>query len=264
MNGKSKTIRISVKDSSSILAFERTGNEHWKVWDRFLKVEGKPAYHIGNVCDTCSFFFERLDGANQSISPSEVSGNLREGLKDFDDSLIDKIKPIFPKGDYIVSLLEVNPDKVSLGSESDYFSNEQIKLWGVDGFWNLPHHPKIEYYRSLVKDFGEKRKLFEFIVPMYPENWLKAEEIDSYKARIKAGQKPTALSISVLDVKQPATWDGELDATEHWCLAHYLLDGHHKMFAASVENRPVTMLSFLAIKESVATEENIGTLLDIL
>lgn len=161
-------------------------------------------------------------------------------------------------------MLEVNPHKVSLGSGSDYFSNEQIKLWGVDGFWNLPHYPKIEYYKSLVKDFGEKRKLFEFIVPMHPENWLKAEEIDSYKARIKSGQKPTALSVSVLDVKQPATWDGEPDVTEHWCLAHYLLDGHHKMFAASVENRPITMLSFLAIKESVATEENISTLLDIL
>lgn len=264
MSTKLKNARISVKDSGSVLAFKSTGNEHWKVWDRFLTIEGVPAYHIGNVCDTCSFFFERLSGANRNISPSEVSERLREGLKDFDGSLLDKIKPILPKGDYIVSLLGVNPRKVSLGSESDYFSNEQIKLWGVDGFWNLPHHPEIEYYRSLAKDFGGQKKLFEFILPMYPENWLKSEDVDFYRDQIRSGRKPTALSVSVLDVKQPSTWDGEPDVIEHWCLAHYLLDGHHKTFAAFVEGGAITLLSFLAVKESVATEENIAALFSLL
>src|SRR5688572_32254415 len=127
MSLKLNGIRISVKDSSSILAFESTGTQYVKVFDRFLTVEGIPAYHIGNVCDTCSFFFERLGGANKSISPSEVSENLRQGLKNVDDSLLNKVKLILPNGDYAVSLLEVNPYKVSLGSESDYFSNEQIK-----------------------------------------------------------------------------------------------------------------------------------------
>jgi hypothetical protein len=263
MRLKAHSIRISVKGSSSILAFESTGNEYWKVWDRFLTVEGKPAYHIGNVCGTCSFFFERLEGAHKSISPSEVSENFRQGLKNIDDSLLDKIKLILPNGDYVVSLLEVKPSKVSLGSDSDYFSNEQIELWGIDEFWNLPHHPKIEYYRSTTKDLGGKRKLFEFIVPMYPESWLNAEEVQMYKARIESGQKPTALALSVLDIKQPANWEGEPDVTEHWCLSHYLIDGHHKMFAASVENKSITVLSFLALKESIATEENIITLLDL-
>ena len=263
MTLKAHNIRISVKDSTSILAFESTGNEHVKVWDRFLTIDGKPAYHIGNVCGTCSFLFERLEGANQSVSPSEVSENLRQGLQNIDNPLLDKIKLILPNGDYVVSLFEVNPSKVSLGSDSDYFSNEQIELWGVDGFWNLPHHPKIEYYRSTTKDFGEKRKLFEFIVPMHPENWLNAEEVQMYKGRIESGQKPTALALSVLDIKQPANWEGEPDVTEHWCLSHYLIDGHHKMFAASIGNKSITVLSFLALKESIATEENIITLLDL-
>ena len=264
MSVKLKSSRITVNDSSSILAFESTGNEHWKVWDRFLTVEGKPAYHLGNVCGTCSFFFERLEGASQSVSPAEVSGSLSEGLKDVDNSLLDKIKLILPKGEYIASLLEVSPCKVSLGSRSDYFSTEQVELWGTDGFWNLSHHPKIEYYRSSTKDFGGGRRLFEFIVPMFPQNWLKAEEVGRYESLISSGQQPTALALSVLDVKQPANWQEGIEVVEHWCLAHYLLDGHHKMFAASVVGKPITMLSFLAVNESVATEENMNTLLGIL
>ena len=256
------TARVTVRDSRSLLAFESTGNENLKVWDRFLTVEGKPAYHLGNVCGTCSFFFERLEGANQSISPTEISDSLRQGVADIDDSLLGKIKPILPEGDYVASLLDVVPDRVLPGSASDYFANEQVELWGIDRFWNLPHYPKIEYYRSRTKDLGDRRKLFEFIVPMFPANWLKADEVAAYKSCIAFGQKPTGLALSVLDVKQPATWDGEPGVTEHWCLAHYLLDGHHKMFAASATDKPITLLSFLSLNESVATEENVNRLID--
>ena len=256
------TARVTVRDSNSLIGFDSTGNEHVKVWDRFLTVEGKPAYYLGNVCGTCSFLFERLDGANQSISPGEISDSLRQGLKDIDNSLIAKIKPILPEGDYVVSLLEVVPDLVLPGSGSDYFAKEQIELWGMDPFWNLPHCPKTEYYRSRTKDLGERRKLFEFVVPMFPGNWLKPDELDAYRSSIGSGHKPTALALSVLDIKQPANWVGDPKVTEHWCLAHYLLDGHHKMFAASEIDKPITLLSFLSLKESVATEENVSKLID--
>jgi hypothetical protein len=255
------TSRVTVEHSHSLLAFESAANEYWKIWDRFLTVDGKAAYHIGNVCGTCAFFFERLDGANQSISAAELSDNFRKGLKDVDDSMLGKIKPILPNGDYVASLLEVIPDRVLPGSGIDYFANEQVALWGIDGFWNLPHYTKTEYYRSRNKDLGDRKKLFEFIVPMFPGNWLKANEVEEYKSAMASGQKPTALALSVLDIKQPATWDGEPGVTEHWCLAHYLLDGHHKMFAASEVGKPVTLLSFLSLGESLATEENVTKLI---
>ena len=129
-----KTTRITVKDSVSVLAFASTGNEYCKKWDRFLTVEGKAAYHMGNTCDTCAFFFERLEGANQSISPTEISDRLRQGLQYLDESLLFKIKSILPDGDYVASLLEVLPVRVISGTKSDYFSHEQIELWGIDGF----------------------------------------------------------------------------------------------------------------------------------
>ena len=258
------TAHVTVTNSASVLAFETTGSECNKIWDRFLTVEGKPAYHIGNVCGTCSFFFERLEGANKSISPSEISNSLSQGLKHLDESLLNKIKTILPNGEYVTSLLEIFPSRVFPGSAKDYFTHEQVELWGIDGFWNLPHHPKTEYYRSRTKDLGERRKLFEFIIPMFPGNWLKPDECEAYKSDISVGHQPTALALTVLDIKGPATWEGKPAVIEHWCLAHYLLDGHHKTFAASEVDKPITLLSFLSLGESLATEENVSTLIDYL
>ena len=187
--------RVTVKNSQSLLAFETTGTKSWKVWDRFLTVEGKPAYHIGNICGTCEFFFERLEGANQSVSPADIADRLKHGLKEIDESLLEKIKPILPDGEYVAILLEVVPRSVLPGSRSDYFCNEQIDLCGINGFWNLPHYPKVEYYRSRTKDLGEKKGLFEFIIPMFPASWLKADEVETYKSAIASGQQPTALAI---------------------------------------------------------------------
>jgi len=255
-----QTANVTVTNSDSILAFATTGSEHNKVFDRFLTIEGRPAYHIGNICGTCSFLFERLEGANTSISAAAaIPDKFSHGLKDADESVLNTIKHILPDGEYVVSLLEITPASVLPGSSSDYFTHEQVALWGIDGFWNLPHHPKIEYYRSRTSDLGEKRKLFEFIIPMFPPNWLQTDVVDTYKKSIASGQKSTALALSVLDIKQPAVWngDGEPEVTEHWCLAHYLLDGHHKMFAASAVGKPITLLSFLSLNESIATAADV-------
>jgi hypothetical protein len=52
--------------------------------------------------------------------------------------------------------------------------------------------------------------------------------------------------------------------TAHWCLVHYLLDGHHKVFAATQENRQVGLLSFVAVDKGVSTVEQIRQSLDAL
>lgn len=43
---------------------------------------------------------------------------------------------------------------------------------------------------------------------------------------------------------------------EHWCLAHYLLDGHPKVYAAASADAPVGLLSFLAVCQSIAEPED--------
>ena len=102
------------------------------------------------------------------------------------------------------------------------------------------------------------RGLFEFIVPMFPKRWLDTEAVSSYRNELLAGSTPTALALSILDIKQPADWEGDPEINSHWCLSHYLLDGHHKTLAASELGAPITILSFLAIEKGVSTQEQVA------
>ncbi len=237
------------------MSFATEGGGAWKEWDRYLMLEGKKAFHIGNVCETCTFFFQRMGGANASVNPEGVVEALAGGLTALDSPVIEQVQKIMPKGDYIVSLHEAEPTLVAPGDPADYFVKEQQDLWGVDSFWGLPHHPKTEYYRTQNMPLGNGRCLFEFLVPMFPHNWLDTRRVAEMKRRIGVGVAPTAVALSVLDVKQPADWDGDPDINAHYCLAHYLLDGHHKTYAASQEKRPVSVVAFLAMNEGVSSHE---------
>lgn len=66
---------------------------------------------------------------------------------------------------------------------------------------------------------------------------------------------PTAVRISILDVKSPVDWEGDKVITSHWCLVHYLIDGHHKAYAAAKNGKPLTLVSFLAVNQGVSSEE---------
>ncbi len=99
---------------------------------------------------------------------------------------------------------------------------------------------------------------------MFPKNWLSEKTLKAYRNRLSAGEKPTALAVSVLDVRGPAIREEGPKICEHWCLTHYLLDGHHKTYAASLAGTEITLLSFLSTYESVATEENVDRVLEVL
>ncbi len=47
-------------------------------------------------------------------------------------------------------------------------------------------------------------------------------------------------------------------------MVHYLLDGHHKTYAAFLAVKSITVLSFLTTAQSVATEENVDRVLEVL
>lgn len=201
-----------------------------------------------------------MDGANQGVSPREVSTALQSGVSKLDVDLISKVSSILPKGDYEVSLTEVKPKLVELCSDEDYFTHEQVDVWGIDQFWGLPHHLKIKYYRSSEKELNSKSKLFEFVVPTFPVNWLDDDTIDKYRSLISDDRKPTALCLSVLDIKEPSDYGNHVDHPEHWCLTHYIVDWHHKVFSASLLDQSITMLSFLAKGEGFSNDEDIEAL----
>jgi hypothetical protein len=213
------------------------------------------------VCGTCSFFFERLEGANQSVNAGTVVDALNKGVRNLDPSIVQALALIVPDGKYKLLLQDVRPRLVGPGEQADYFVDEQVALWGVDGFWGMPHFPKTEYYRLRTKLMKEGRGLFEFLVPMFPHNWLEQERLAEYEAAYNNNEMPSAVSISILDVKSPADWNGEQDITSHWCLAHYLVDGHHKVYAAAKNGKPLTLVSFLAVSQGVSSEEEITELM---
>lgn len=259
-----ETVEARTGSPNSAIGFETKGGGSWEVWDRYLTLNGKPAYHIGNICNTCSFFFQRLEGANGSATAAGVCEQLESGLDSLTDGVMEAWAQALPEEDYVVCLFEVRPVLVAPGSGTDYFTHEQVELWGVDGFWGMPHHPRTEYYRLGAIPVGEGGRLFEFLIPMFPKSWLKVDEVARYTAALERGDRPTAVAIAILDVKQPAMWDGNPAVTEHWCLAHYLLDGHHKTFAAAQSGQPIRLLSFLAVGKGIADDAQIRTVLQAL
>jgi hypothetical protein len=245
---------------TSPLGFETSGDDSWPVWNRYLTLNGKRAYEVGNVCSTCAFFFERLGGANGSIDPGPGRvEQLAQGLTALDPALINHLGAMMPPRDYSVSLLNLSPQAVTLGSPGDYFVTEQQETWGANGFWNLPHYPKVPYYRLPERRLSPTRRLFEFVIPMYPRSWLKTDRLDEYRRALASNRKPTAVAVSLLDIKQPHD-----SPDEHWCLAHYIVDGHHKIEAASLEGQSLSLLSFLARGAGASTEAETDELLTAL
>jgi hypothetical protein len=260
----SKLMSVTEKTSTttdSRIGFETEGGGSWPKWDRFITLDGKKAHYIGNICGTCQFIFERKEGANSKVSPAAMSESLRNGVSDVDGGIPSAAIEVFPSGIYKVMLLSFVPRLIVPSQEGDYFFEEQVHLWGIDSFWGMPHYAKNEYYRTAAAKISNKGGLFEFVVPMFPKNYLDAKTIRSYEAQEAT---PTALAVSVLDVKQPANWDGDPEVTEHWCLAHYLLDGHHKMFAASQAQKRITLLSFLAVDKGVSSTDQIAEMVAVL
>lgn len=257
-------MKLTVRNSTSPLGFATKGGGEFEAWDRFITLNGEDAYHIGNVCGTCAFFFQRLHGANHSLNPQELQKQLSSGLSELTTKHVETISELLPNGNYEVSLLFRTPRMVCPGDPSDYFCSEQNALWGTDLFWGLPHDPRTKYYRGVDMPLGGGACLYEFLVPMFPETWLDTNRVAEFEERLRTRNQPTALAISILDIKQPAEWDGNPEVTAHWCLAHYIIDGHHKLFAASRLGRPIGLISILALDRGLSRPEDQERLLAIL
>jgi len=235
-------------------------------WMRYLAIDGARAYHLGGSCQTCGFLFQRLDGANKRVELQETVAKLRDGVNSLDEDVVSVLSRGLPEDDYSVMLATGHVTQVTPGKANDYFTEEQIALWGEDNFWCLPHDPRIAYFRAGDQDMGAGRRLFHFIVPMFPSGWLKMGAVGEYVKSLTEKASGTAVCIATLEVRAPAEWTGEEppDPSEHWCLTHYLLDGHHKLHAADKSRKPVSLLSFITWSESMASREQIAEVLSFM
>lgn len=94
---------------------------------------------------------------------------------------------------------------------------------------------------------------------MVPPSWNDPGRVRHYQDQIAGGQVPACLAVAILDICQPAVaGPGAIEPTlTHWGLAHFLLDGHHKMQAAAQTAGPVRLLTLLAIDHSLASRDDI-------
>ncbi|WP_409178552.1 hypothetical protein [Brevibacillus fortis] len=116
-----------------------------------------------------------------------------------------------------------------------------------------------EYYKAGLRNISSMKKIEEYIVPIQSSESLNHVAINDYVERVNVEETPTALSISFLDIKYPLNHFDEI-----WVYSHFLLDGHHKMFAADKAQKPITLLSFLSIDESFASKKQIDKLFQVL
>jgi hypothetical protein len=246
-----------VETSKSLLSFE---SEKALASPRYLTLRDRRAFEIGNLCNTCSFWFERLEGANDKVDVGALADRLAVGLTSLEDEVTSALLKLVPVSEYRVALLRISPRLVVPGDESDYFCHEQLENDGIDGFWGLPHSPRVTYYRPAARwdvSMGSSDgHAFDFVVPMFPENWLNRARLEFYHAALANGIAPTAVSLSLLDVKRPA-----MEGEDHWCMAHYLIDGHHKVASAAATGMPITLLSFIALDHGISNAEEVDRFL---
>jgi hypothetical protein len=248
--------QLNINESTSRLSFT-TRNDNNRPWWRDLDLDGKPLYHISNICETCTAIFSLATEATLPIAPTDLSERFRGGLKTISETLLETIGKILPDGEYIVGLLNFIPDLVEFEPRENY--NPYFFIWENANPRPVPRNiwPKGDWSEpwwaiksSKTTRPGLKEKtLYEAILPLVEKGNLNQTSINSYKEAIEKGDTPTALALSLVDSRYPSGKGFD------WRLMHFLLDGHHKVMAACQLRRPITLLSFLNISESFARQE---------
>jgi hypothetical protein len=233
-------VRLKVTASKTLLSFKSREHEAYPR-RRYLEFNGAPIYQMGNDCDTCPLVFEGLTTAELPIAPQDLSERLRAGLQEVNAQTVETVAHILPAGEYIVRLLRFKP---TLRRLNDPNRAPYEKRHRTTYYWE-----QMEALSSYAYE--------EIALPLVLENQLKRSSIEDYKSRLQEGESPTALALSIVDVRHPhSRWF-------EWTLAHFLLDGHHKMMAASELGAPISLLSFLSLGESLANEEMIDKTIEL-
>ena len=237
---KAEPVRVLGDPGESRLTFSDEESETSR--ERFLLVDGKPAFELSFWCGTCQILFQRQQGSTETFTA--------EG-----DDPVEAFGGLLPRGNYQPLLLEIEPRLVQPSGPGDYFAEEQVATWGLESFWGLPVYPRTPYYRTFETAVDAGAHLFEFVVPMVPPSWNERAQVEKYAA--EPGRIEPVVAVSVLDVSQPAVDDG-IDYYTHWALTHFLLDGHHRLLAAAETGFPVRLLSLLAVDFGTAAAPQVA------
>jgi hypothetical protein len=180
-----------------------------------------------------------------------------------------RLARILPEGTYYLAVIDAPVRLVSPGAPDDYFATDVARLFGLEPpEYEKPQDPGTPYYRlgsdhemSVPHPGGEipvirysyaagttKTLLTQIAMPLQDPATLERDRVDYWKAKSRAGQPLTAFAVSVLDNQSPASTKGDKDYLYEgqMLLTHCLLDGHHRVQAASETDCPVRILTLLA------------------
>jgi len=158
------------------------------------------------------------------------------------------------------------------GAPDDYFATEVVRLFGLEPpEYEKPQDPGTPYYRlgsdhelSVPYSGGEvrlgadfrytypggvtKTLLTQIVMPLQDPTSLDRDRVEYWKSRSRAGYSLTAFAVSLLDNQSPAVEKGDKDYPYkgQMLLTHCLLDGHHRVQAASETDSRVRILTLLA------------------
>lgn len=159
------------------------------------------------------------------LTPPALGQRLRDGLPSLTTDVLQTVSTILPSGIYEGGLLTVRPSP----PQSVESPTRQPSF-----IWPCPPH--------MVDDLP----LHEQIFPLTTHP-LNTATLLAYETAMAHGEHPTALALSIIDMRLHYT------GQRYWQLVHFLLDGHHKMMAASQQHHPITLLSLVNTSESYAS-----------
>lgn len=236
---------IKVINSFPILAFETVSSAYTP---RYLTVQGERVFDLGIACGTCSFIYRRLK-EKPSIPPEILAEILENGIQIVHESIVETVSKILPSGEYAIGLISLNPK---------YIPSNPGKVSFV-GYGSVT----TEFYHCGEQQVDAHGKIEQAIVPLFSTKTLNQKTVEKYKKHINERINPTALAISIAEGKHFMSGSG-YDAPDAISLMHFLIDGHHKVHAASQLNKPITLLSFLYnyIDASIVTTHDHSPSLD--
>ncbi len=270
-----KLIRFDNATGEGIIGFDpwRTSGPEYEanpdLWYAALTVSGKRIFQYGCPCGTCGITFKKIASPANRVSDAEAADLL--GALDHVPSefALRRLARILPRGTYHLAVIETLVRLVAPGAPDDYFATDVVRLFGLEApEYEKPQDPGTPYYRlgsdhelSVPYSGGEipvirysypagvtKTLLTQIAMPLQDPATLDRDRVEYWKSRSRAGQSLTAFAVSVLDNQAPASWKGDKDYPYEgqMLLTHCLLDGHHRVQAASETDSPVRILTLLA------------------
>jgi hypothetical protein len=263
---------LSVFDNrlgEGIIAFEpwRVSGPEYEAdhnrWYCHLTVAGKRIFEYGCPCGTCGIVFRKIGSTEQQLSDSEAHQLL--GSLDILPSYSDlgRLARVLPFGRYYPVIIKGAVSIVEPGTADDYFATDVVRLFGLEPpDYQKPSGPDAPYYRfgqvHEIKRTGRltgphKALATAVVMPLHNPNLLNRDRIDYWKRQIASGVVPTAYAISIVDDQAPAMdqFDSTYPYLEQFLLANCLIDGHHRVQAASDMGVPVRLLAFVATEYSL-------------